>query len=412
MTSDPQTGNIAAPKDEAASRRMLIQFALMAGVLWLVLIGANGLAWHLSLKPENQAIVQFQGGWDRIIKPVAADSLQPEIAIFGASWARDMFDPGTVGALSGKRVFNHAVTGGTPWEARRFAESLLAADPALELAILNADSFSQELDAPKFNPPFNAAILNTLDDGAPNPDVRAARLTGLLLSGSSLGYAAGIGAKLFRRDVLGESEQALIASYSRADYAPRQDELAAAKDHFLGTGGPLAKPGGKVRQKNSPSADFVRTVQAFCARNVDVSAYFTPHHVTRVRCDETGEAARRTRALMLDLKGTCASRLAFYDFGYPNAVTLEGVASNVNASWFYRPDGHPRPVLGDLLFSLMSGNAASAPALGLDERAATDLLGMKEAEFEAWNSEMSARCTARWTPEARALLMSGKLPNG
>ncbi len=402
----------AAPKDEAASRRMLIQFALMAGVLWLALIGVNGLAWHLSLKPENQAIVQFQGGWDRIIKPVAADSLQPEIAIFGASWARDMFDPDTIGAISGKRVFNHAVTGGTPWEARRFAESLLASDPALKLAILNADSFSQELDAPKFNPPFNPAILNTLDDGAPNPDVRAARLSGLLLSGSSLGYAAGIGAKLFRRDVMGEPKQALIASYSRADYTSRRNELAAAKDHFLETGGPLAAPGGKMRQKNAPSADFAGTVQAFCARKVDVTAYFTPHHVTRVHCDAKGDAARRTRSLMLELKATCAARLALYDFGYPNAITLEGITEPVSSSWFYRPDGHPRPVLGDLLFSLMSGNLAVAAPLGLDDRAASDLLAMSEADFEAWNTEKSARCSAQWTPEARSLLMSGKLPNG
>jgi hypothetical protein len=59
----------------------------------------------------------------------------------------------------------------------------------------------------------------------------------------------------------------------------------------------------------------------------------------------------------------CKATLSLYDFDYPNAVTLED-RSNPGLSRYWRPDGHPRPTVGELMAARMFGKPlpAWAPA--------------------------------------------------
>ncbi|MCP4979418.1 MAG: hypothetical protein GY935_02860 [Gammaproteobacteria bacterium] len=84
--------------------------------------------------------MQLLAGWGRTYKPILYDELQPDIAVFGASWARDAFDPIETGELLGGRVFNHAVSGGTTYETRRFADSA-PDNENLEAVIINLNTF-------------------------------------------------------------------------------------------------------------------------------------------------------------------------------------------------------------------------------------------------------------------------------
>ncbi|MFY8018122.1 MAG: hypothetical protein ACOVN9_08405, partial [Inhella sp.] len=114
----------------------------MAALLWLFVIGINGTAFFVIAAPENQRILQNNVGWERTYKPMIHDRLRPEVAVFGASWARDAFDYEEITEILGRPFFNHAVSGGQPYENRRFLQSALA-EGNLQVVLLNLNSFQR-----------------------------------------------------------------------------------------------------------------------------------------------------------------------------------------------------------------------------------------------------------------------------
>ena len=139
----------------------------VAAVLWLLVISINGSAFFVIAAPENQRILQNNVGWERTYKPMIHDRLQPEVAVFGASWARDAFDYEEITELLGRPFFNHAVSGGQPFENRRFLQSALAAG-RLQMVMLNVDSFLSHPKQLKSQYGFNEGLLSVDADGKPN----------------------------------------------------------------------------------------------------------------------------------------------------------------------------------------------------------------------------------------------------
>ena len=72
----------------------------MVASLTALVAAVNRIAYRQMLLPENQTIVQLIDGWARVYKPILFDHFDPQVAVYGASWARDAFDPATVGPLT------------------------------------------------------------------------------------------------------------------------------------------------------------------------------------------------------------------------------------------------------------------------------------------------------------------------
>ena len=94
-----------------SAHRFLWIFGSCVLLIASVVASVNLLAYRYMLSDDNQAIVQLLSGWGRIYKPILYDEIKPEIAVFGASWARDAFDPLETSRLLGRRVFNHGGSG-------------------------------------------------------------------------------------------------------------------------------------------------------------------------------------------------------------------------------------------------------------------------------------------------------------
>jgi len=92
---------------------------------------------------------------------------------------------------------------------------------------------------------------------------------------------------------------------------------------------------------------------------------------------------------------SCASRIRFFLFAYPNMVTLEGVLSPVTASYYYRPDAHPRPTAGLMMAASMFNKTfpPGTPPM-LAEDFGVDLIS--HADAEGWLLERAARCEGDW----------------
>lgn len=118
-----------------------------------------------------------------------------------------------------------------------------------------------------------------------------------------------------------------------------------------------------------------------CSRDIDIYAYFTPDLLVRGRKGRGLAATLHGLELLLRHRPDCRARLHYYNFNYPNAVTLDGLAATERFSELFRPDGHPRPTVGLLMAARMFGRPfpdGTAPEIAADF--GVDLLTVDDAE--------------------------------
>jgi hypothetical protein len=378
--ADAHLSSSAAPSAAWAPRFLKLFFGIVFAVALIVAL-VNLAAFSLMIQPRNLTLVQLLDGWGRTYKPILHDTVKPEVVVFGASWARDSFDADELSNLLGKRAFNHAVTGGQPYENRRFIESALIANPAIETIILPVDSQLVRPNAIRFNYGFDEAILNVDANGQRNPYVTARRAYAVTLSGA----AVGINLDLFRtmaRLSLGATKEGIAPSYQRRNFAgdrslpPRVPVARADVDRALARAGERPDP--------RPFAEMAAVLAAVCTREMTVHFYFTPHLLS-VRGTSSLEVKLATLSYLKERAPTCRARLTLTDFDYPNAVTLED-QTNKGLSLFFRPDGHPRATVGTLIAARLADKPmpAWAPA-ALASEFGVDLL--KHPDPVGWLAE-------------------------
>jgi len=383
-------------RSRAAARRFLGIFAAFVLVAASIVATVNLVAYRYMLRDQNQDVVQLLSGWGRMYKPILFDELQPQVAVYGASWARDAFDPIATGQLLGRRVFNHAVSGGTAYETRRFGESSLDV-PALQAAIINLDTFYRSELAAMNRYGFDESILDVDPEGNPNRWVGLRRAYSLALTGWAAGANLELISALRARDA-GAPKAEYLSAYESADLTRRQNSMETARQRIFPRADdpPASTP---VEQDEellfAEPAQLEAMVDGFCARGVDIYAYFTPSHMRQLSCNP--EAAEEFAALsfLRRKQAGCGARIHYYDFGYPNAVTLEGLLSPVESSRYYRPDSHPRPTVGLLMAARMFGvdfPPGTAPLVEQDF--GVDLLSYEDPE--GWLRERAARCSGDW----------------
>lgn len=384
-----------------AAARFLRTFGLTVAVAGLVVAAVNLVAFRYMQRDDNQSIVQLLSGWGRVYKPVLYDEFEPQVAVFGASWARDAFDPIEIGRMLGKKVFNFAVSGATAYETRRFADSALQ-NPKLEAAVINLDTIYGAEDArTKYG--FDESILDVGPDLKPNRWAWLSRVYSLVFTGWAIGTNIELLRAVHARDG-GADESTYLPSYQRADMSTRRAQLAAAKARLFpkqshAQDPPPRKPLTPFQRGTLAELDLM--IDRFCSDGVDVYAYFTPRHMWEDNCDAGAGLALETLEFLRRKQATCPAKIGYFDFAYPNPVTLEGVLSPVSKSTYYRPDGHPRPTVGALMAARMFGAdfPAGAPQSVRDDFGANL---MTAPHPKKWLREHAARCNGVWSQTAAA----------
>ena len=380
--------------DRAAASRFLRLFAACVLVTVTLVAAVNLVAYRYMLNQNNQTIVQLLSGWGRIYKPILYDEINPAISVFGASWARDAFDPVETGRLLGQTLFNHAVSGGTAYETRRFADSSLD-NPNLEAAIVNLNNFYGEESVAQFRYGFDESILNVDSEGVANRWVGLSRAYSLALGGWAVGANIELISAIRARD-RGDSNSDYLESYQHADLTRRN--MKQTRERIFPTPDQQREP---LLQVEKPEPDPVQLqelgflLDGFCDRGVDIYTYYTPTHARKQSCDLSAKRELTTLSLLRRKQASCNARISYFNFAYPNAVTLEGVLSPVTSSLYYRADGHPRPTVGLLMAARMLEREfpAGTPVM-LEQDFGVDLLTHEDAE--GWLLERAARCEGDW----------------
>ena len=394
--SEAAGNNDQASRGGISSHRFLWIFASMVIVVALMVATVNLVAYRYMLRPENQAIVQLLSGWGRMYKPILYDEIKPEVAVFGASWARDAFDPIETGKLLGLKLFNHGVSGCTAYEARRFADSSLD-NPRLKAAVVNLDSFyGFDLEA-RTRYGFDESILNVDAEGRPNPWVGLKRGYSLALTGWAAGANVELIQAILARDE-GASRPEYLPAYEQADLTRRSRTMKKVRQRIFPQPGQArirdeAPPPDHAVDGKSNELDWM--IDEFCANNVDVYAYYTPTHSRGQACDLQAREKIAVLGFLRRKQAGCKAKIHYYDFDYSNAVTLEGLLSPVKASKYYRPDGHPRPTVGLLMSARMFGkDFPPETPQAVTRDFGVDLL--THPRPEDWLLERAARCEGDW----------------
>lgn len=388
------TNNRHDNDNRRTGRRFIVIFAICVALIATLVATVNLLAYRYMLRADNQAIVQLLSGWGRTYKPILYDEVQPEIAVFGASWARDAFDPIETGRLLGRSVFNHGVSGGTRYETRRFADSAQS-NPNLRVAIINLNTFYRDKVAAQFRYGFDESILNVDADHQPNRFVGLRRAYSLALGGWAVGANLKLISTIMARD-RGVAKPDYLESYEHGDLTRRN--LAPIRKRIFPQDSQALK---STRDDPAPAGlSFQQTelgimIDGLCSKGIDVYAYFTPTHTRQQSCDLHAHEEMAALDFLRQKQRSCAARIQYFHFAYPNAMTLEGVLSPVKASRYYRPDGHPRPSAGLAMAASMFGSPYppdTAPALIQDF--GVDLI--TQADAEGWLLQRAARCEGDW----------------
>jgi len=85
--------------------------------------------------------VQTLSGFERALKPVWLEQIQPELVFVGSSRVRDGFDPALIDPALKTRSFNYGASSMTPYEARRFVQDALA-HPSVRQVVVALDAFT------------------------------------------------------------------------------------------------------------------------------------------------------------------------------------------------------------------------------------------------------------------------------
>ena len=371
------------------ARRHFRRVMVMLGLMIALIVGMNNLTFYLVTQPQNIGTAQMIYGWGRLYKPMIYDSADAEMVSFGFSWVRDIFDPVPAQELTGKKFFNFGISGATSFESLRLVQNALYAHKPKQV-FLDLESFYDAPIASRLEHQFDERILYVNRDGSVNTRAGLNRRVKINSSGAALGFNFAFLETLWKnRQGLPMDE--ILPSYQRRDW---RDFASTAQDYrnwMTQPSRPNPNDAGKGTNVKPKLDDLKAAVGLLCDAGVDIHLYEAPYI-----CGGDGTVTRAGLTLMREMAQTCKSSISYHSFRYPNAVTLEGAVITPGPSTFYRPDGHPRPPLGQLMLTriLSLEDKPGAPPLPADFGA--DLMKMDTIEAEDWIASRAARCYGHW----------------
>jgi hypothetical protein len=199
--------------------------------------------------------------------------------------------------------------------------------------------------------------------------------------------------KLMGEAQKGRPKEELLRAYDRADYkafGAAIVEYKQQREQGRFPPVPLRLASAQALAEQSSYLGYLRSaLAAACQRGVTTVGYFTPHHGLTLHQEPKNEMllARKLAilAVMQEAKRSCQGKLSFFDFYYPNQVTLEGIRSTVDRAQWYRSDLHPRPTIGRAMAQTMFYPSQNQDEFGVD------LLTLSDQAAEAWIRERFKR---------------------
>ena len=101
--------------------RYAVWFLTTVALALLALMGFNALAGAYILNHPAGGCTQTLSGFERALKPVWLEQIQPQLVFAGSSRVRDGFDPVLIDPALKTRSFNYGASSATPYETRRLS---------------------------------------------------------------------------------------------------------------------------------------------------------------------------------------------------------------------------------------------------------------------------------------------------
>jgi hypothetical protein len=325
--------------------RYAVWFLTTLALTILALAGFNALAGAYILHHPAGGSVQTLSGFERALKPVWLEQIQPQLVFVGSSRVRDGFDPVLIDPALKIRSFNYGASSMTPYEARRFVQDALA-HPSVKQIVVALDAFTGNGGAGEALPSFDETRLAVTPSGDPTPRRSLWLFTTRFLSGGALGMNA------LSAWSLAQLKQGQSAA-DRPDIFPayaHMTETVMRKDLDY-------RRARVMRIGDGAAGELSTTLKAACHATARVALFFPPDNMAIIaRYRQSDPAAlegfkQTVRDLVTRHNMQCRNKAELFDFMAPNALTQETLLNGSSRS--YVDLVHFRPPAGLWLLGQM-----------------------------------------------------------
>jgi len=305
----------------------------------------NALAGAYILGHPAGGSVQTLSGFERALKPVWLEQIQPQLVFVGSSRVRDGFDPALIDPALKTRSFNYGASSMTPYEARRFAQDALAHASVRDI-IVSLDAFTGDGGVGEALPSFDETRLAVTPEGNPTPRRALWLFTTRYLSGGALGMNA-LGAWSLAQLKTGQSAAGrpdIFNAYSRMTASVLQRDLNYRRARSM-------------RMGKGAAREFSTMLASACQARARLILFFPPDNMAIIaryrQSDNAGFEAfkQAARDAVARHNASCANKAALFDFMAPNALTRESLQDG--SSRDYVDLVHFRPPAGLWLLKQM-----------------------------------------------------------
>ena len=325
--------------------RYAVWFLSTVALAILALAGFNALAGVYILHHPSGGSVQTLSGFERALKPVWLEQIEPELVFAGSSRVRDGFDPVLIDPHLKTRSFNYGASSITPYETRRFVQDALA-HRSVKTIVVALDAFTGNGGAGEALPSFDETRLAVTPSGDPTPRRGLWLFTTRYLSGGALGMNA---LAVWSLAQLKNGQSAadrpdLFPAYGHMDQAVLQRDLNYRRARVM-------------RMGEGPARELSTMLAAACHAGARLILFFPPDNMAIIaryrQSDAAGfEAFKQTaRDAVTRHNRQCENKVALFDFMVPNLLTRETLEKG--SSRDYVDLVHVRPPAGLWLLGQM-----------------------------------------------------------
>ena len=310
-----------------------------------VLAGFNYAAGAYIFANPNGASVQTLSGFERALKPVWLDQIQPDTVFVGSSRVRDGFDPALIDPVLHIRSFNYGASSIAPYEARRFAQDALA-HASVKRVVVALDAFTGNGGEGEATPSFDETRLSVTPQGAPTSRRALWLFTTRFLSGGALGMNALSVWSLaqLKPGQTAADRPGIFGAYSHMTKAVMAHDLAYRRARTF-TMGPRA------------AGELNRLLNIACHAGAKLILFFPPDHTAiqaRYAADDAAGLAATKQAVRMMVaahNAHCPAQAVLHDFLNDNELTREPLTNGQAAD--YVDLVHIRPPAGVRLLKQM-----------------------------------------------------------
>ena len=297
--------------------RYAVWFLATVALAIAALAGFNALAGAYILHHPSGGSVETLSGFERALKPVWLEEIQPELVFVGSSRVRDGFDPTLIDPVLRTRSFNYGASSITPYETRRFVQDALA-HPSVKQIVVALDAFTGNGGPGETLPSFDETRLAVTPSGDPTPRRSLWLFTTRYLSGGALGMnALAVWSLAQLKDGQSAADRPdIFPAYSHMTEAVMRRDLNYRRARIM-------------RMGDGAARELSAMLAAACHAPAQLILFFPPDNMAIIARYRQGDAAgleafkQTARNLVARHNAQCRTKAALFDFMAPNALTRE-----------------------------------------------------------------------------------------